>query len=206
MSQSARLTASLAITPTKEQVQYKWTADLERVGLGVLSEATSVLMRGFNEDQIIPFGMFAREEGVTVRFIEFMPLEEDRTWSPATVVTLDEKPRAWPSTGHWSKFRMRDRRRRGATALKTASGKSALSRRFRVRSADTAAAFASPPTARFEPAVRAGTTTCTRKCSAARATKSCRNRSRSHREERRTASYRRTGFRAGIWNHRAHWG
>jgi len=49
-----------------------------------------VLMRGFNEDQIIPFGMFAREEGVIVRFIEFMPLEEDRTWSPTTVVTLDE--------------------------------------------------------------------------------------------------------------------
>jgi cyclic pyranopterin phosphate synthase len=49
-----------------------------------------VLMRGFNEDQIIPFGMFAREEGVIVRFIEFMPLEEDRMWSPATVVTLDE--------------------------------------------------------------------------------------------------------------------
>jgi cyclic pyranopterin phosphate synthase len=49
-----------------------------------------VLLRGFNEDQIIPFGMFAREEGVIVRFIEFMPLEEDRMWSPATVVTLDE--------------------------------------------------------------------------------------------------------------------
>ena len=49
-----------------------------------------VLMRGFNEDQIIPFGMFAREEGVIVRFIEFMPLEEDRTWSPAIVVALDE--------------------------------------------------------------------------------------------------------------------
>src|SRR5215467_11168594 len=49
-----------------------------------------VLMRGFNEDQIIPFGMFAREEGVTVRFIEFMPLEEDRVWSPSVVVTLDE--------------------------------------------------------------------------------------------------------------------
>jgi cyclic pyranopterin phosphate synthase len=49
-----------------------------------------VLMRGFNEDQIIPFGMFAREEGVIVRFIEFMPLEEDRMWSPSTVVTLDE--------------------------------------------------------------------------------------------------------------------
>src|SRR5579862_9145331 len=49
-----------------------------------------VLMRGFNEDQIIPFGMSAREEGVTVRFIEFMPLEEGRTWLPTTVVTLDE--------------------------------------------------------------------------------------------------------------------
>jgi cyclic pyranopterin phosphate synthase len=60
-----------------------------RVGLWPL-KVNCVLMRGFNEDQIIPFGMFAREEGVIVRFIEFMPLEEDRTWSPNTVVTLDE--------------------------------------------------------------------------------------------------------------------
>jgi len=60
-----------------------------RAGLWPL-KVNCVLMRGFNEDQIIPFGMFAREEGVTVRFIEFMPLEEDRTWTPATVVTLDE--------------------------------------------------------------------------------------------------------------------
>jgi len=60
-----------------------------RAGLWPL-KVNCVLMRGFNEDQIIPFGMFAREEGLTVRFIEFMPLEEGRTWSPATVVTLDE--------------------------------------------------------------------------------------------------------------------
>ena len=60
-----------------------------RAGLWPL-KVNCVLMRGFNEDQVIPFGMFAREEGVTVRFIEFMPLEEDRTWSPSTVVTLDE--------------------------------------------------------------------------------------------------------------------
>src|SRR5271169_3297981 len=60
-----------------------------RTGLWPL-KVNCVLMRGFNEDQIIPFGMFAREEGVTVRFIEFMPLEEGRTWSPNTVVTLDE--------------------------------------------------------------------------------------------------------------------
>jgi GTP 3',8-cyclase len=61
----------------------------KRVGLGPV-KVNCVLMRGFNEDQVIPFGMFAREEGVIVRFIEFMPLEEDRVWSPATVVTLDE--------------------------------------------------------------------------------------------------------------------
>jgi len=60
-----------------------------RAGLWPL-KVNCVLMRGFNEDQIIPFGMFAREEGVTVRFIEFMPLEEDRVWLPSTVVPLEE--------------------------------------------------------------------------------------------------------------------
>ena len=49
-----------------------------------------VLLRGFNEDQVVPFGRFAREEDVVLRFIEFMPLEEDRVWSPDVVVTLDE--------------------------------------------------------------------------------------------------------------------
>ena len=49
-----------------------------------------VLLRGFNEDQIPAFGQFARDEGVVVRFIEFMPLEEDRVWSPEIVVRLEE--------------------------------------------------------------------------------------------------------------------
>jgi len=60
-----------------------------RVGLGPV-KVNCVLLRGFNEDQIIPFGMFAREEDVIVRFIEFMPLEEDRLWSRSAVVTLEE--------------------------------------------------------------------------------------------------------------------
>jgi cyclic pyranopterin phosphate synthase len=60
-----------------------------RVGLWPV-KVNCVLLRGFNEDQVVPFGKFAREEGVTVRFIEFMPLEEDRVWSPDTVVALDE--------------------------------------------------------------------------------------------------------------------
>jgi len=60
-----------------------------QAGLGPV-KVNCVLMRGFNEDQIISFGMFAREENVIVRFIEFMPLEEGRVWSKDTVVTLDE--------------------------------------------------------------------------------------------------------------------
>jgi cyclic pyranopterin phosphate synthase len=49
-----------------------------------------VLLRGWNEDQIPAFAKFAREENVIVRFIEFMPLEEDRTWSPDVVVPIRE--------------------------------------------------------------------------------------------------------------------
>ena len=61
----------------------------QRAGLNPV-KVNCVLLRGFNDDQITAFGRFAREEGVVVRFIEFMPLEEDRVWSPGIVVTLDE--------------------------------------------------------------------------------------------------------------------
>ena len=49
-----------------------------------------VLLRGFNDDQIPLFARFAREEGVIVRFIEFMPLEEDRLWTPESVIPIRE--------------------------------------------------------------------------------------------------------------------
>ena len=49
-----------------------------------------VLLRGFNDDQIQSFARFAREEDVVVRFIEFMPLEEGRLWTPEIVVPLNE--------------------------------------------------------------------------------------------------------------------
>ena len=49
-----------------------------------------VLLRGFNDDQIEGFAHFARQEGVVVRFIEFMPLEEGRLWTPEIVVPLAE--------------------------------------------------------------------------------------------------------------------
>ena len=60
-----------------------------RAGLDPV-KVNCVLLRGFNEDQIVEFARFSREEGVIVRFIEFMPLEEDRVWSPEVVVPMDE--------------------------------------------------------------------------------------------------------------------
>jgi GTP 3',8-cyclase len=61
----------------------------KRAGLEPV-KVNAVILRGFNEDQIIPFARFSRDEGVTVRFIEFMPLEEDRIWSPDVVVGFNE--------------------------------------------------------------------------------------------------------------------
>ncbi len=58
-------------------------------GMGPV-KVNCVLLRGFNDSQIEAFAEFSRSEGVIVRFIEFMPLEEERTWSPDTVVRLDE--------------------------------------------------------------------------------------------------------------------
>jgi cyclic pyranopterin phosphate synthase len=49
-----------------------------------------VLLRGFNDDQVEAFARFARQEDVIVRFIEFMPLEEGRLWTPEIVVPLRE--------------------------------------------------------------------------------------------------------------------
>ena len=49
-----------------------------------------VLLRGFNDDQVESFAHFARSEDVLVRFIEFMPLEEGRLWTPGIVVPLRE--------------------------------------------------------------------------------------------------------------------
>lgn len=58
-------------------------------GLGPV-KLNCVLLRGFNDSQIEAFAEFSRREQVIVRFIECMPLEEDRTWSPATVVPMKE--------------------------------------------------------------------------------------------------------------------
>lgn len=49
-----------------------------------------VLMRGVNDDEIVDLATFGRDRGVTMRFIEFMPLDADGAWTSATVVSLAE--------------------------------------------------------------------------------------------------------------------
>jgi cyclic pyranopterin phosphate synthase len=61
----------------------------QAVGLGPV-KVNCVLLRGFNDGQIEQFAEFSRREGVIVRFIEWMPLEEDRTWKRETVISMDE--------------------------------------------------------------------------------------------------------------------
>ena len=61
----------------------------QEVGLGPV-KVNCVLLRGFNDGQIEQFAEFSRSEGVIVRFIEWMPLEEDRTWKRETVIPMDE--------------------------------------------------------------------------------------------------------------------
>ena len=50
----------------------------------------AVIVRGRNDDEIIAFADFARKNGVSVRFIEFMPLDSTHKWKRESVVTGKE--------------------------------------------------------------------------------------------------------------------
>ncbi|MGI8661602.1 MAG: GTP 3',8-cyclase MoaA [Acidimicrobiales bacterium] len=49
-----------------------------------------VLMRGVNDDEVVDLARFGRERGVTVRFIEFMPLDAQGEWALEAVVSKEE--------------------------------------------------------------------------------------------------------------------
>jgi cyclic pyranopterin phosphate synthase len=62
----------------------------QEAGLGPI-KVNCVVLRGFNDDQIVPFAKFSREQGIIVRFIEFMPLEEDRDGRQLEVPVNDKQ-------------------------------------------------------------------------------------------------------------------
>ena len=53
-------------------------------------KVNAVLVRGVNDDEVIDFATFGRERGVSVRFIEFMPLDASGEWTADKVVARDE--------------------------------------------------------------------------------------------------------------------
>jgi cyclic pyranopterin phosphate synthase len=53
-------------------------------------KVNAVALRGFTEEEALPFAEFARSTSYQVRFIEFMPLDGDHAWSRDQVLPGDE--------------------------------------------------------------------------------------------------------------------
>jgi GTP 3',8-cyclase len=53
-------------------------------------KVNAVALRGFTEDEVLPFARFARSHPYEVRFIEFMPLDADHAWDRDKVLTGEE--------------------------------------------------------------------------------------------------------------------
>jgi GTP 3',8-cyclase len=50
-------------------------------------KVNAVALRGFTETEVLPFARFAREHPYEVRFIEYMPLDGDRSWTRDQVLS-----------------------------------------------------------------------------------------------------------------------
>jgi cyclic pyranopterin phosphate synthase len=53
-------------------------------------KVNAVAIRGFTEDEVLPFAELARTSSYEIRFIEYMPLDADRAWTSDQVLTGDE--------------------------------------------------------------------------------------------------------------------
>ena len=58
-----------------------------------------VVVRGFNDDEVVDFARLAREQGWILRFIEFMPLDADHIWDRTRVVPAAEIRRTLEAAG-----------------------------------------------------------------------------------------------------------
>jgi cyclic pyranopterin phosphate synthase len=61
----------------------------QRVGFSPI-KINAVSVRGLTEDEIVPFGQFARQTGLEVRFIEYMPLDAENAWERDKVLFAAE--------------------------------------------------------------------------------------------------------------------
>src|SRR5262249_6142403 len=53
-------------------------------------KVNAVLMRGLNDDEVVPLARWAREEGYELRYIEWMPLDFQHAWDRSQLVGGDE--------------------------------------------------------------------------------------------------------------------
>jgi cyclic pyranopterin phosphate synthase len=53
-------------------------------------KVNAVLMRGVNDDEVVPLARWAREEGYELRYIEWMPLDFQHTWDRSQLVPGEE--------------------------------------------------------------------------------------------------------------------
>ncbi len=60
--------------------------EAQRVGFKKI-RLNAVAIRGITEPEIVPLGQFAREHGLEMRFIEFMPLDADGNWDADQVLS-----------------------------------------------------------------------------------------------------------------------
>jgi cyclic pyranopterin phosphate synthase len=80
-------------------------------------KVNAVAIRNFTEEEVLPFARFARRHPFEVRFIEFMPLDAEHSWTQARVLTgaeilaaigavfpLEPEPRAPSSTARVYRF------------------------------------------------------------------------------------------------------
>ncbi|MBX3358700.1 MAG: GTP 3',8-cyclase MoaA [Phycisphaeraceae bacterium] len=61
----------------------------QRAGFARL-KLNAVIVRGFNEDEVVPLASLARDLGVEMRYIEYMPLDSGRHWNPSLLVPASE--------------------------------------------------------------------------------------------------------------------
>lgn len=61
----------------------------QRVGFEKI-RLNAVAIRGITDDEIVPLGEFARQHGLELRFIEFMPLDADNSWENDQVLSGSE--------------------------------------------------------------------------------------------------------------------
>ena len=96
-------------------------------------------MRGFTEEEVLPFAELARRKPYQVRFIEFMPLDADHAWSEDRVLTGAEIRAMIDAVYPLEPLGARVARHRARLPLpRRRTARSASSTRCRSRSAPTA--------------------------------------------------------------------